>query len=429
MKIPDQRRSLLGKLAGDGAAIVLIQAINFITPLAALPAVSRALGIEAFAVYAALLVYTNYVVLFSDFSFNVTGPIRVRDALRSGTLRPLVLASSWLKLALAVTALAPMALIAMIVLDVQLADLILGCLLALAISLTPRWMMYGLGRLYTFAAISGVVRVAWLFSVLYAVRTPSDLTILMALSVLAQLAVAAACFGIVYSVRTACVSSKGMSMAIFNEDFRQFLGILAASSVRDLGVLSLSVFSSALAVSTYAIADRVRTAIMGLVAPVTQALFLFVVSRADQPDAETRFVRLAASGLIVIGAGFGGTAVYALAEEIALFFGGPDFAPAAVYLKVLAVVPLLTALNSILGPNTLLAEGHRKLYANVQLGVAAVGVPIIVGLSWTAQALGTAIAVASVEALYTIALVLAVSKSGAYKVLLPAKDTARHAPQ
>ena len=119
-------------------------------------------------------------------------------------------------------------------------------------------------------------------------------------------------------------------------------------------------------------ADRVRVLMVGLVAPVTQALYLAIVGGS------AREIRGPASLLVLLAAAGGGALVFALAGPIVLALGGGELPGAVPVLRVLCLLPFLTGLTAILGANTLLAEGRGDAYAASQIAVALLGVPLAV---------------------------------------------------
>ena len=137
---------------------------------------------------------------------------------------------------------------------------------------------------------------------------------------------------------------------ILAEDVGQFGAILAAAGGRELNLVILSALVAAPEVASYALADRVRVLMVGLVAPVTQALFLAIVGRAcgagdpragERPGAARRGLRRGA-----VSSRSAGRSCYAL--------GGGALPGAVPVLQVLCLLPFLTGLTAILGANTLL---------------------------------------------------------------------------
>ncbi|HET9068716.1 MAG TPA: hypothetical protein VFN28_08720, partial [Amaricoccus sp.] len=160
-------------------------------------------------------------------------------------------------------------------------------------------------------------------------------------------------------------------------------------------------------VASYALADRVRVLMVGLVAPVTQALYLAIVEGAG-----VAAFRGPASLLVLLAAGLGGAIVFALAGPIVLALGAGELPGAVPVLRILCLLPFLTGLTAILGPNTLLAEGRGRAFAASQVAVALVGVPLAVVAIAAGGAIGAAWAAVLVEAALAAAYALALRRAG-----------------
>ena len=168
----------------------------------------------------------------------------------------------------------------------------------------------------------------------------------------------------------------------------------------------LSALAAAPEVASYALADRVRVLMVGLVAPVTQALYLAIVGGS------AREIRGPASLLVLLAAACGGGLVFAMAGPIVLALGGGELPGAVPVLRVLCLLPFLTGLTAILGANTLLAEGRGDAYAASQIAVALLGVPLAVLAIVKGGAVGAAWAAVAMEAGLALGYALALRRSG-----------------
>ena len=145
---------------------------------------------------------------------------------------------------------------------------------------------------------------------------------------------------------------------------------------------------------------------VGLVAPVTQALYLAIVGGS------AREVRGPASLIVLLAAAGGGAVVFALAGPIVQALGGGALPEAVPVLRILCLLPFLTGLTAILGANTLLAEGRGDAYATSQIAVALLGMPLAVLAIAGGGAVGAAWAAVAMEAGLALGYGLALRRSG-----------------
>lgn len=392
---------IIGKSA---LAIVLVQAINFFVPLLALPLIARALGVQQFGVYMTLLSYGNYVLLVSDFSFNVNGPLLVAKSKVEGQLRQLAIDTTALKFVLLVPALAAFAVASYAVTDHNWLYVVAGGMIPVATTLTPRWILYSVGQIVSFAGASALSKGLWIALIYLLVRSKDDVGLILALTALTQLLLCAICMVLIWRQGKGgwWPTASGVTK-ILRSDSKQFAALIATSSLRDLGVVVLSATSGASHVSIYALADRIRFAIMGVIAPVSQSLFL-VTTRLSLSGGVQQNVRGMVNIAIIAAAGACSLGTFMFAGEVVRILGGNAFSESAQLLRIVAFAPTFSALNSVLGVNTLLAEGLSAEYASVQLTCASVAGPSLLVLVLLFGAAGAAMGILLAEIVATFLL-------------------------
>ncbi|QIG79519.1 oligosaccharide flippase family protein [Stakelama tenebrarum] len=397
------------KVIGRSAvAIVLTQGTNFLFPLVALPFISRALGVEGFGLYTVALAFGNYLLLFSDFTFNVNGPLHAAEAVRKQALSRLAINSIILKTLI----LAPATVVCAIALRETTGgsvDYIFAAIItAMMTAYTPRWMMYSLDKIGLFLIFSIVSKATWLFLVIVLVTGPEDISLLLLLTAATQAITAVGSLIYVFSLRSGQArGSFGDAIALFRSDFDQYLAILGVSSLRDMPVIILSAFFAPAAIALYGLADRVRFALLSVVAPVTQSLFL-LSSRLSARDGEgvPQHVRGITNIGLIACVSVASLACAALAPLIVDILGGAEFASAVSMLRIIVFIPIFTAINSSLGVNTLLANGHKRAYARTQLVAVAFSVPTLLALIYFQGTIGAAFGGLLAEALMSCFLAL-----------------------
>jgi len=400
------------KIGHSVLAIVLVQAINFIVPLMALPHIARALDVHKFGIYVILLSYGNYVLMISDFSFNVNGPLLVAESRREGQLRQLAIDTAALKSMLLVPALLVFAIAAYAISDQNWLYVLVSAMIPITTTFTPRWIMYSVGQIYIFAGLSAASKGLWIVFVYSLVDGPDDVGLLLAITVLTQLLLSVVCIFLVWQEgEGGSRPSFSRICAIFQANFKQFAASIATASLRDLGVVALSVSSSSVQVSLYALADRVRFALLGVVAPVSQSLFLITARHRPSGGVQQR-VRGLVNLAVTFGAATCGVAVFWFADELVAVLGGGAFASSAPLLRIIAFAPTFTALSSVLGINTLLAEGFAAQYASAQLTSAVVAGPVLLMLVLLFGASGAAMGVLVAEIIGVLVLGRACQRSG-----------------
>lgn len=401
-------------------SIAGIQAINIITPLLALPFIARALGIDLFGIYALLLAYGNTLILFSDYTFNVTGPLNVNKSLSEQRLYKYILESLKTKTALWLPASVAYIALSTFAGKADVTDAILGLILASTVTYTPRWIVYSLNRLFTFAVITAICRIAWLIAVIFLVKDAEDLPLVLYLSIAAQAGILLGSYTVIRPYWRNDRQDHPHTRASILPENMQFVALLARSSASEFNMMALPILSSITQVALFAVSDRVRMLMLGLVAPVTQALFLFTVQNQNkteqdanrQDGANAKFFAII---IIVFTSSIGSVGVFLLADQIVAFLGGAEFQEASSVLRVLCALPPITAISAILGTNTLLVHGHGKVYANCQLTAATLCLPAAALLIYTYGAHGAAVSVVACEALLATLYLLQIFRNNLFE--------------
>lgn len=385
------RHIVLG-FGAEAATIASIQAVNYLAPLAALPFLSRGLGMTAFGVYAVAMVLSAYVATISDYSFSINGPLRLtQESGLPARERTLLAVSAAVRLGLAALCLPAAAAVLMWVSGADAWLVLVTCASFMATAATPRWAMYAQGRLKSFLLASALSRGLWLAGAIWIVKTPESLSPLLAWTAACQALLGAICWLILRPVRPPPLATLvSASHRLLRDDFRLFLSTTAVALVRDGAPFALSIFHGPVAMSLYAVSDRLRIAAIGLSAPLTQSLFLRR-ARSNSYDENDR-TRAVANIAVLVPVALGCLILGLFAEPIVHVMAGPEYYPAAGVLQVLLLAPPLVSFNAIIGTNTLLMEGELASYSRAQLFSAAASVPLILILVYCFGVLGAAIA-------------------------------------
>ncbi|MCY3131480.1 flippase, partial [Acinetobacter baumannii] len=143
----------------------------------------------------------------------------------------------------------------------------------------------------------------------------------------------------------------------------------------------LGLFAPPQVVGYYAGAEKISKAFLGLLAPVSQALYprlSHLVRNAPQEAA-----RLARLGLWTMGLGgvVLGLGVLALARLLVRFLLGEGYEPAVLPLRILALLLPLIALSNVLGIQWMLPLGLDRSFNAIIVGAGLVNLALAVVLA------------------------------------------------
>ncbi len=365
---------LLPSLRTNILALSAVQAGNFLVPLLALPYLARTLGVEGYG----QVVWVQTVMLFGaiwvDFGFgwSVTRDISANRHNAKHVAR--VFASTWVVQWVLAAVFVAVTLVAVFAGAVKEPwSYVVGLGIVLGQVLLPLWLFQGLEVLRAVAAIQLMGKLLTLPLVFLWVQGPNDqlgaLLFFSASSVLVGLFAVGLIWhrGLVQWVRP---SLAGM-WQVFHQGTLLFSSRALISLYTTLIPLAVGLWAGATQLAYFNLADRLKSAVQALLAPVSQALFprmswLFQNDRA----AAHVLVRKTALGVSAL-AGVAGLVLWAAAEPLMVLLGGADFAKGASVLCWLAFVPWVVALSNLMGVQIMLPLGMNRPFTLI-LGLASV---------------------------------------------------------
>ena len=400
---------MLKTITRNAGWLALVQVLNLGIPIITLPIIARAFGPTTFGVLALISAYAAYPGLAINYGFNLTGP-RIVSRLRTdiaGLSKQLsailfaqfllgTIASAMFFLLLSATSLTS---------DLKLIGI--GILTqAFATAITPQWIFIGLERIGKFAISQLVVRSAAAIAILATVRRPSDLGLYVFINAMAALVAALSSFsilsqdGIHWTVPTLWSVASNIRDAT-----RLFISTASINLYTTTNVLLVNLILGPAGAASFALADKVRSAAMSTLGPVTNAIYPFVcgiIGRHETPqEAHTKriFFRLliGASFLMVL-------ALLWLAPLIVHVIGGREFEDAVPVLRLMAFLPLITILSNIFGIQTMMPLNMDRQVSWVVTSAAVLGVVSMLVLSSIFTLKGAGLSMLIVESYVTVAM-------------------------
>ena len=381
----------------------LLQAFNHLPGLIVLPVVTRAFGPSIFGVLSTLLACGIYSTLIVDFGFNLTATAQTarlgRDGDSLGILLGRVLgAKSVLSL------LGAMVFAGAVWFTGTGANYVLpaGAVFAqvIATSFTPIWLFQGIERVRGVAIATGLCRVSAAVLIIRHVQSSEDLLFFTIVNASAAVTLLLASMILLNRLRIrAVVPSLRESLATAKSGF----GVFGATVAINLYTASIVVIVGAIlgtaSAGVYALADRVRQAVMGVMGPISLALYPFVcrIHTAGETARESRQRRLLFYTLLFLALILS-VALFVFASLTTSLLGGEQFHGAIPVLKLFALLPVVITISNILGVQTMLPKGMHKEFIVVSVLSAFVGVSAVTILCEEEKLAGAAAGVVFTEA-------------------------------
>ncbi len=346
-------------------SLSLLQAVNYLLPLITLPYLTRVLGASKFGLIAFAQVFIQYLVVITDYGFNLSATRAVathwRDRQRLSVIFSAVI---MIKSALALLSLA-----------------LLGVLLVFSDKFSGEWQVF---LLFFGVVIGSVLFPAWFFQGVEKMRYVTLLNILaksiftIAIFIFVHQEpdyrrvpllisagyIIAGLLGFRLALRNFGIYFRFPGSAAIRGQLRDgwhiFLSGLSGNIYGQGTTFILGLLATPAVVGYYSVAERLVKAVANLFQPLAQAIFPFITKRVSDLPAFTNYLRK-----IAIGAGFLALLLFAtvfiLAKPLYQIVSGFDAPDGILAFRILSASIFFIILNVVLYPFLVALRADRML--------------------------------------------------------------------
>jgi O-antigen/teichoic acid export membrane protein len=401
------RRGLRSSVGKNALSLYSIQFANYLLPLITVPYLVRVLGAERFGTLSfgqGLMAYFSALVSYG-FDWSATRKISVERNHADVVSR--VAANVWgAKLLLCILSFASLLLLIQLLPRVREVSPLMIALFGgvLGSVLFPTWLFQGLERMGPISFINLSVRALVVVGMFTLVHRPQDFLVYAALSscgaIVAGIAGIAAAFhslelrfilptwgGIWESLREGWILFLSNSAIVFYTSGNAFiLGLMANDTV----------------VGYFSAGEKIIRAIVGMLGPLSQALFPKFSRLAEESKARAlmwgKRILLAMGGTgLVLSA-----ITFVCAGLIVRVVLGFTYEPSISVVHILALLPFLVAVSSVLGVQLMIPFGREKAVLFLVLGAGCLNVALALLFAPTWKADGMALSVLLAECFVTV---------------------------
>jgi PST family polysaccharide transporter len=287
----------------------------------------------------------------------------------------------------------------------------LALAIAVAQGIRPFWFFQGIEEMKFPALFNVFGRLAVTAGIFLLIHSPLDGWRVLALQAGAAIVVTAVLAGKMY--RTVVFRSLALAPAIqaFKAGWTIFLSSSAVSLYTMANTFILGFFTTAAGVAYYGGAERLVIAVIGLMSPITQALYprmshLAVNNREKATDAiQKALIFFGIMGLIA------GGALIAFAPWIIRLVLGRAYGPAIPVMRIASVVIPVCAVSNILGIQWMLPFGMDRAFNRIVVTAGLMNVVLAVILSKNFGPVGTALSVVTSQTFVSTCMFITLLRS------------------
>lgn len=385
----------------NALALYAVQASAFLLPLITLPYLARVLRPEGWGVVVFAQSYAIWLslILHYGFAFSATRAVaQNRD--RSEELAEIVAGVQSAKVMLLglVVTIGAVSWLFVPLFRAHPGHFIWAWLAAVFYGFSPLWFFQGTERLRMPAALDVTAKAVATAGVFLFVKAPAHGWGVLALRAGAELASTGVLTLWMYSRVALLRWNWRAARSTLRSGWPLFVFSSAASVYTSANAFVMGLMAAPREVSFFGAGERVVRAGSTLLSPLSQAIYPRV-SHLVVEDRE-RAARLIRRSLIpFIGLGIAlGVALIVAAPLLTRVVFGTDYAPVVGVIRILAVIPPLLGLGTVLGIHWALPMGMDRLYVRFVLGAGVLNLVLAVALVPRFGALGMAIAAVAAEA-------------------------------
>jgi O-antigen/teichoic acid export membrane protein len=390
------------------ASLSVLQAANILAPMITIPYLLRSLGANAFGRLMLAQASVTYVCLLVEFGFNLSAARHIAEArAKTQPIAPFVVAVIGAKALLFLSGAAALiaAVVAIPALRQSQAPFLWFLPLALGALTFPEWLFRGLERMAPPAMALLAARGVAILATFLSVHGPRDITwaalIIASTPVLAGLFCAPALRGV--ELGGGFPTWRGI-VAALREGWDTFLSTAATSLYSVTNAVLVGAICGPTPLAFFSTADKIRTAGAAFIPPVTTAAYPRVVRAASRSWEDAARLAWPIAGALCALAVASGGVLFIFAPQIVALVAGPHYGAAIAVLRIMSCLPLVLAMNSVLGLLVLLPRRQSRAFSRILTGGGLLNVALLIPLAGRLGAAGAAISLVTTEIVITAAM-------------------------
>lgn len=391
-------------------SLIILQFGTYLVPLLLIPFLVRALGLEVFGQWMFALAFVTVARVCVSYGFDLTATRQVASSVASSEQRSQLLADV-VAARLFVWGICLAVLLGLSFLVRQIAEirllLITGSFILIGEAFFPTWLFQGVEKMGIITQLRLGAKVLNLLLVLLLVGSPDD--VLLVPIIEAGTLVLAAIVALVVARRMLGIRLSRPEIARIGAQMKDggpiFISNLAAQFYTTVNMIVLGLIIGPIAVASYAVAEKIYSALRGLLTPLVQATFpalarMHESSRENFSAIYRDLVYALTAVLIVLGA-----MLFVASDLLVWLIAGQSDQTAIDTLQVFSVA-FPFALGSFLAPMLVVRKYHKSLMRITIIG-GFIGLLAAPPLSMVLGAAGAAGAFLIVQIYNSCALLLA----------------------
>lgn len=383
-------------------ALGVMQIANYALPLITLPYLVKVLGPEKFGLLAFVQAFITYFVILTDYGFNLSATKAVSENCDDYIVLSRIASSVMIIKTILMT-------LGLIIMTLMLAIIptwrenwelfFLFYLMSIGSLMFPIWLFQGIEKMSFIMTINIAARSITTVAIFIFVHNTSDYKI--AAGIQASTLVIAGIISLILLPSVIKIGWRwpglGSLKETLNEGWHVFLATGGASLFNNSNVFIIGLLTTPTIVGYFAAAEKLVKAVVGLNAPITQAVFPHI-ARLQKTNEGSMMIFTAKlikyqAGVMLLASAI----LFLTAEQLTTLLFGTEFKSSILFIQILSALPLLTALSDILGNQIMLNNGMQKQFATSLISSGIINLILMTTLIQSIGGIGAPISILITE--------------------------------
>lgn len=396
--------------------LLLLNITNFVLPLLTFPYLVSRLGVEKFGLLAFATSIISYFLIVADYGFNLTATRQISlHRVDRNKINEIVSSVFLIKFCLVAASSVVITVLVLLIpkFNKDSAVYIFTFGTVIGQSLFPVWYFQGIEKMRFISILNIVSKLIFTACVFLFVHNGRDYLLVPIFNSLGYIVIGVLSILVIlgtYKVRFIRVDKQTV-LFYLKDGWHLFVSNISVTLYTTAVTTILGFFSSNMVVGYYSIADKIIQIVRGMIAPVSQALFPYLVKEGQKDKSKVlrinrQLLRFGSFGMLPLC--------------IVFFFFAPQilhlvFKTAAVetiqVLRIFAIIPFLIFLATVFALFTMLVFDKNKEYSKIIISAGLINIVLALIFIPLYKHIGAAFCVLFIEVYVTVRYILYTQKN------------------
>lgn len=384
-----------------------LQIAGYILPLITLPYLVRILGPEKYGLIAFATAFVTYFQLLTSYGFNLSATREIsihRDD--KDKLSEIFNSVIIIKIFLMFLSLLLLIIIVFSFNQFRNDWLIYFLAFGMVIGnvLFPVWFFQGIEKMKYITVLNVLAQVIFTISIFIFIRNPSDYIFVPLINSLGS--IIAGILGFQIALKDHGIKWTLPKLYIikfhFKEGWHVFLSTAAISLYTTSNTFILGLFTNNVIVSYYAVAEKIVIAVIGLLNPISQAIYPHISKVVvESKERGIKLIKQVTKIMGILGIILS-LILFLFADLIVNLIFGSQYHEATIVLRIISFIPLVVSFSNVYGVLFLFGFGYPSKVSKVQIPVGISYLALLIPMTYFLKDIGTAFSFLIVETVITV---------------------------